>query len=199
MVSDLLERQMIERRRPAEELRRRRSRAVVARQSVLDRQERARTDWAGMERLGASVRIAVLVAAIGALVAGLVMVGLDSSAADSLAADVVADDVQRAAVAPPQAGGASDGLPGEGEEAAEARTPGAGTAQMRALPPVGFERTEDYEYVVAEGDTLSGIAADFDLTFRLLADYNDLDDADELVPGQRIIIPGDDILPGAER
>lgn len=57
---------------------------------------------------------------------------------------------------------------------------------------VRLELTEDVEHFVAEGETLSGIAADYDVEAPALARYNDLEDPDTIVPGQRIVIPGPD-------
>ncbi|MFP4550759.1 MAG: LysM peptidoglycan-binding domain-containing protein [Spirochaetales bacterium] len=62
---------------------------------------------------------------------------------------------------------------------------------LASLPrrEVVFEMTDDIEYLVQEGETLSEIATRFDVTTRFLAEYNSLANADFLNPGQAITIP----------
>jgi len=55
---------------------------------------------------------------------------------------------------------------------------------------VRLELTEDVEHFVAEGETLSEIAADYEVSVETLARYNNLVDPDTIVPGERIIVPG---------
>ena len=55
-------------------------------------------------------------------------------------------------------------------------------------PPVPTPRQEQ-RYVVREGDTLSGIAARFDVTEDAILEENDLADRDRLFVGQELIIP----------
>src|SRR4030067_539078 len=48
------------------------------------------------------------------------------------------------------------------------------------------------DYTVAEGDTLSEIAATFDVSVELLAEVNGIEDPDFILVGQVIRIPGAD-------
>jgi nucleoid-associated protein YgaU len=57
------------------------------------------------------------------------------------------------------------------------------------LPIVTFERTEPEEYLVSDGETLSSIAALYDLDWKDLARFNGLGNPDRLRSGQRIMIP----------
>ncbi len=86
-------------------------------------------------------------------------------------------------------------------EEAAARTAGdepADAAIQAAIspfttPPAGlveFEQTDDIEYFVEEGETLSAIARKHRIDYRLLADYNALANPHALSVGQRITIPG---------
>ena len=59
------------------------------------------------------------------------------------------------------------------------------------MPAVTFERSEPEEYLVENGETLSEIAAMYDLEWSYLAEFNDLSDPDRLKPGQRIMIPAE--------
>ena len=61
---------------------------------------------------------------------------------------------------------------------------------VSAAGVVRLELTEDVDHFVAEGETLSGIATEYGVGADELAGYNDLDDPDTIVPGQRIVIPG---------
>ena len=45
-------------------------------------------------------------------------------------------------------------------------------------------------YIVAAGDTLSGIAAKYDTTWQTLAKHNNLQNPNRIYPGQKINIPG---------
>jgi LysM repeat protein len=66
------------------------------------------------------------------------------------------------------------------------------SAPLRTLsepPLVTFERTEDEEYLVEDGQTLSEIAALFGLDYYYLAEVNRLEDPDQVHAGQRIVIP----------
>ncbi len=70
-------------------------------------------------------------------------------------------------------------------------------ASAPALPSlreglVDFELTEDYEYIVAEGETLSEIADRFAIDYELLADANALRNPHTISVGQRILIPAPD-------
>jgi nucleoid-associated protein YgaU len=64
---------------------------------------------------------------------------------------------------------------------------------------VEFERTEDVEYIVAEGETLSEIAQRHRIEYETLARYNDLRDPNTIVAGQVIVVPGTTSLLGAEQ
>jgi nucleoid-associated protein YgaU len=55
---------------------------------------------------------------------------------------------------------------------------------------VDFELTEDVEYIVSEGETLSEIARRFEIGYQELADYNALTDPNTIVAGQVIVVPG---------
>ncbi len=50
-------------------------------------------------------------------------------------------------------------------------------------------RTVEQRYVVREGDTLSTIAARFDVTEPALLATNDLSDPDRIMIGQELVIP----------
>ncbi|MDQ3412034.1 MAG: LysM peptidoglycan-binding domain-containing protein [Chloroflexota bacterium] len=50
-------------------------------------------------------------------------------------------------------------------------------------------RTVEQRYVVREGDTLSTIAARFDVTEPALLAANDLSDPDRIMIGQELVIP----------
>ena len=57
------------------------------------------------------------------------------------------------------------------------------------LPLVTFERSEPEEYLVEDGETLSEIAAMYDLEWDYLARFNGLTNPDRLKAGQSIMIP----------
>lgn len=118
------------------------------------------------------VRIGALGLVIAGLATGLVIITNDAAAAQALATTVVSDDMERAGMT----------LIG----------PIAG--DFLGLGEVAFERSEESEYIVAEGETLSGIAYRFDLSLELLASYNEIASPDTLVPGQRILIPSIDTI-----
>ncbi len=122
--------------------------------------------------VGTVVRIGALGLVIAGLVTGLVIMANDTSAAQTLATSVVPEDAERAGrtLTGPMAG------------------------DFSGLGEVAFERTEDSEYIVAEGETLSEIANRFDLSYELLASYNELADPDTLAPGQRILVPSIDAV-----
>ncbi|MFW5776528.1 MAG: LysM peptidoglycan-binding domain-containing protein [Spirochaetota bacterium] len=61
-----------------------------------------------------------------------------------------------------------------------------------AAGTVRLELTEDVEHFVAEDETLSEIAADYEVPVETLARYNNLLDPDSIVPGERIVVPGPD-------
>ncbi|MFW5686387.1 MAG: LysM peptidoglycan-binding domain-containing protein [Spirochaetota bacterium] len=84
----------------------------------------------------------------------------------------------------PQLEEASGGVDGEIELAA---APGLRAPQGGL---VEFELTEDLEYIVADGETLSEIARRFDLSYGELADYNGIEDANTIVAGEVIVVPG---------
>ena len=123
-------------------------------------------------RMGSIVRVSALGLAIAALVIGLVIVGTDASAVEALATSVVPDDMERAEMA----------------------FAGPMAVDPPPLGEVFFERTEDSEYIVADGETLSEIAHRFDLSYEMLAGYNELANPDTLVPGQRILVPSVDTI-----
>lgn len=67
------------------------------------------------------------------------------------------------------------------------------TVSSFAAPESGrveFEQTEDVEYFVEEGETLSSIARRYRIDYRVLAEYNGLADPNAISVGQRITIPG---------
>lgn len=123
------------------------------------------------------VRIGSLGLVIAGLATGLVIITNDAAAAQALATTVVSDDMERAGMT----------LIG----------PIAG--DFSGLGEVAFERSEESEYIVAEGETLSGIAYRFDLSLELLASYNEIASPDTLVPGQRILIPSIDTIADLSR
>lgn len=59
-------------------------------------------------------------------------------------------------------------------------------------PAVAPTPAADRRYVVAEGDTLSGIAARFGVTEAALQTANGVDDPNRLVVGQELIIPAEE-------
>ncbi len=122
--------------------------------------------------IGTVVRIGALGLAIAGLATGLVIITNDAAAAKVLGTTVVSDDIERA------------GMTFTGPMAGD----------FSGLGEVAFERTEDSEYIVAEGETLSEIANRYDLSFELLASYNELADPNTLVPGQRILVPSTDAI-----
>ena len=124
------------------------------------------------DRIGTVVRIGALGLVIAGLATGLVIIGNDAATVQVLATTVVSDDLERAGMT----------LTG----------PIAG--DLSGLGEVAFERTEDSEYIVAEGETLSEIANRFDLSYEQLAIYNELADPDTLSPGQRILVPSIDAI-----
>jgi nucleoid-associated protein YgaU len=65
------------------------------------------------------------------------------------------------------------------------------SSTLASLPrrEVVFDMTDDLEYLVQEGETLSEIATRFDVSTQFLAEYNSLTNADLLKQGQTIIIP----------
>lgn len=83
------------------------------------------------------------------------------------------------------AGSSPPVTPGGGDELVIV-TPTPGT------PPVAVTQAPDRRYVVAEGDTLSGIAARFGVTEEALQTANGVDDPNRLVVGQELIVPVDD-------
>jgi len=123
-------------------------------------------------RIGTLVRLGALGLAIAGLATGLVIIGNDAGAADVLATTVVSDELERSAMTftGPMAG------------------------DLSGLGEVAFERTEDSEYIVADGETLSEIAHYFDMTYEQLAAYNEITDPNALVPGQRILVPSIDAI-----
>jgi len=86
---------------------------------------------------------------------------------------------------------------GAADAAAEASPTESGEPELARVeidfgsesPAVTFERSEPEEYLVEDGETLSQIAAFFDLQWDYLAEFNGLSDPDRLHPGQRILIP----------
>ena len=81
-------------------------------------------------------------------------------------------------------------------EAEAAVGPGASLlASATGLPSLGsglveFERTEDVDYIVVEGETLSEIARKFRIDYETLARFNGLRDPNSIIAGQQIVIPG---------
>jgi hypothetical protein len=59
-----------------------------------------------------------------------------------------------------------------------------------AEPLVDFELTDDLEYIVGEGETLSEIALRYDVDYQVLARFNRIADPDSIRAGTRIVIPG---------
>ncbi len=51
------------------------------------------------------------------------------------------------------------------------------------------DEPEDVTYVIQEGDTLSAIAADFDVAVDDIIDANDIDDPDAILVGDELVIP----------
>jgi LysM repeat protein len=169
MVTRLLDDQHI-RRRPTDRGVRDRGGASSARRKVLHaRPQTVLAEHFG-ERVRTAVRVGLLVTAIAALITGLVLVGGEVAGTAALASAVVGDEVERAAIAGPGQWAQLDGPSAE----------------------VVFERTEDTEYIVSEGETLSAIADRFNLSYELLAGYNDMDDPHALMPDQRLLIPSVD-------
>ena len=123
-------------------------------------------------RTASIVRVCVLGVALAALILGLVLVVQDGTAAEALATPVVSDDLERA----------------------EMTLTGPMMVDPATLGEVSFERTEDTEYIVADGETLSEIANRFDLSYEMLAAYNELTNPHAVVPGQRIVIPSVDTI-----
>lgn len=167
MISRFLDEQNIRRRRS-------RGRPVSRRKHdrVLDRQDRPRLTAQVRRRVGTVIRIGALGLVIAGLATGLVIIGNDSGAAEALATTVVSDDLERSAMT----------------------FTGPMVGDLSGLGEVAFERTEDSEYIVAEGETLSEIANRFDLSYEQLATYNELADPDTLSPGQRILVPSIDAI-----
>jgi len=83
-----------------------------------------------------------------------------------------------------------------GERVAEAGGSGAvleaGAPSLPSLRAglVEFERTDDIEYLVAEGETLSEIARRFEIEYETLAAFNDLTNPNAIAAGQVIVVPG---------
>jgi len=123
-------------------------------------------------RIGTLVRLGALGLAIAGLATGLVIIGNDAGAADVLATTVVSDELERSAMT----------------------FTGPIAGNLSRLGEVAFERTEDSEYFVADGETLSEIAHRFDMTYEQLAAYNEITDPNALVPGQRILVPSIDAI-----
>ena len=171
MVSRLLDEQNIRRRRVAGG---HGGRSVSVRRGdrVLDRQEPPRLTAQMRRKIGIVVRIGALGLVVAGLATGLVIIGNDAGAAEALATTVVSEDLERSVMTftGPMAG------------------------DLSGLGEVAFERTEDSEYIVAEGETLSEIASRFDLSYEILASYNELADPDTLLPGQRILVPSIDAI-----
>ena len=63
---------------------------------------------------------------------------------------------------------------------------------LASLPrrEVVFDMTDDLDYIVQQGETLSEIATRNSLSTQLLAEYNGLSNADLLIEGQVIVVPG---------
>ncbi len=86
-------------------------------------------------------------------------------------------------------------LEDEAARAAADRQDAALQAAVSSFPTpqsglVEFERTEDIEYFVEEGETLSSIARRYQIDYPLLAEYNELTNPHTISVGQRITIPG---------
>jgi LysM repeat protein len=60
------------------------------------------------------------------------------------------------------------------------------TATVQPSPTM---RNEAVTYIVQEGDTLTSIAAAFDVTQLAIINANDLDDPDDIQAGQQLVIP----------
>jgi len=126
----------------------------------------------GVHRLGMYLRVAVLVVAVVCLGYGVVMVAGGSGSV-----------FDRSVV--PEAWGR-----------AQADLPRPVVITPAEPPEVSFERTEDTEYVVAPGETLSEIARRFGTDADTIAEYNSLANPDTLMLGQKILIPSDEVLAG---
>lgn len=68
------------------------------------------------------------------------------------------------------------------DESLDSETGGGESAEEPAQDP-------DPPYEVQPGDTLSGIAKEFDVTVDELIEANELDDPDVLAEGQELVIP----------
>ena len=166
-MSRLLDDQTVRRRakrRPRTDTRGRHTPSGIADQRV--RRERS----PGAARVSVYLRVAVLAVAVIGLGYGVVTV---SGGADSVfGRPVVPDEWGRA----------------------QADLPRPAVISPAEAPGVSFERTEDTEYVVAPGETLSEIAHRYGTDADTIADYNGLANPDTLMPGQKILIPSDDVL-----
>ena len=194
MISTLLDEQHIRRRR--------RSRRKSDHGRVLDRQPRFSFKPSVRARISLVLRVAALILIVAGLTTGLVMVG----ASDGFGTSVVSGSLERAEMNLTIPGPAADVASGVAQIPGEpANTePGDGDIALSESPAtadlplvsgvVEFERNEDTDYVVAPGDTLSGIADRFDLKYDILAQYNGITDPDSLVPGQRLLIPSEDLV-----
>ena len=63
------------------------------------------------------------------------------------------------------------------------------TATPGTPPPPTVASGSGRRYVVREGDTLSGIAARFDVSEAAIQEANGIDDPDALFAGQELVIP----------
>ena len=172
MVSRFLDEQNIRRRRTERRSDGRLTPRSSHRDRVLDRQERPRLSAQMRRKIGTVIRIGALGLVVAGLATGLVIIGNDAAAAQALATTVVSDDLERAGMT----------------------LTGPIASDLSGLGEVAFERTEDSEYIVVEGETLSEIADRFDLSYEILASYNELADPDTLSPGQRILVPSIDAI-----
>jgi LysM repeat protein len=67
-----------------------------------------------------------------------------------------------------------------------------GTDNSAGESPTATSTPESREYTVQAGDTLSGIAAQFDVSVALLQQVNGIADANHLEVGQTLVIPAAD-------
>ncbi len=73
---------------------------------------------------------------------------------------------------------------------AEATTPsGAPTPTAVEATPTATPTASARTYEVMRGDTLSGIAQEFGVTVRALVEANNIDDPDQIFPGDKLTIP----------
>ncbi len=93
------------------------------------------------------------------------------------------------AAAPPVAAFQQTVIEGQELASATATEPAAAKQADAAAPAAGDKKALWQNYLVVEGDTLSGVAARFDLSVATIAASNGLDEAAVLAIGQELVIP----------